>query len=689
MGAVGLVLGCGDNGGTTGDETTGSGSTTEVSATTGETSTTSTTTTTTGSTTDDATTGDATTGDATTTATGGEAVCGDGVVEGGEACDDGNQDETDACLSSCVAASCGDAIVQVGVEDCDDGNQDETDVCLNTCVAASCGDAIVGPGEACDDGNQSNDDACTDACAVPTCGDGKPAPGEECDDGNADDTDACLSTCLTAACGDTKVQAGVEECDDGNAVDTDECTAACKAAACGDGVVQDMVEECDDGNAVDTDACTASCKAAACGDGIVQEGVEACDDGNVVDDDGCQADCTATKGATLVASGWYHTCALTTAGAVRCWGRNAYGQLGQGNTTQIGDDELPSALPDVDLGGAKATAIVAGEFHTCALLEGGKVRCWGRSNVGQVGLSSTQSIGDNEKPWSVVDVPLGATAQQLAAGRDHTCALVAGGKLRCWGGNTYGQLGYGNVNHIGDNETPASAGDIDVGGTVIQVAAGEYFTCALLQDDTVRCWGLGSNGQLGYGNTANIGDDETPNTAGPLQLGPPITGIAAGRRHACAIAENGTIRCWGLNSNGQLGLANTLAVGDNEHPNQAGYPNLGNDKVIGLALGYSSSCALVMGDKVRCWGNATYGQIGQGNLTQIGDNEPPDAVPAVDVGAPVSQISSGWYGVCARGQDYKVRCWGRSEYGQLGYGNLNPIGDDELPAAAGPVALVP
>jgi len=607
----------------------------------------------------------------------------------GDVHDNGNDVDTDACLSTCVSASCGDGKVQVGVEACDDGNQNDADLCLSTCVAASCGDGFVGPGEACDDGNQSDDDECSSGCALPSCGDGVVQPGEQCDDGNADSSDECLNTCLGASCGDSFVQAGVETCDDANDIDTDECPGTCQQAVCGDGFVQEGVEACDDGNQVDTDACVGACLAASCGDGFLQAGAEACDDGNLVDDDGCQSDCTQTPGATSVASGWYHTCVITTTGDVRCWGRNNYGQLGQGNTVTIGDDELPNVIPAVNIGEAKAQTLVAGEFHTCALVNGGKVRCWGRSNVGQLGLASTNSIGDNEQPWSVSDVPLGATAEALAAGRDHTCALVAGGKVRCWGGNTHGQLGYGNINHIGDNETPATAGDVMIGGAAIAVSAGEYFSCALLDDGKIRCWGQGTSGTLGYGNINNIGDDELPDSVAPVVLGTTATAIASGRRHTCVIAADKTVRCWGLNSNGQLGIASTAAIGDNENPQVAGFINLPGGKAAALSLGYSFTCALLDTSKVRCWGNNTYGQLGQGNIVQIGDNEPPGSIEPVEVGAGVTQISANWHRVCARGEDSRVRCWGRSDYGQLGYGNINNVGDDELPSAVGPVMFLP
>ena len=685
------TAGCGDDSMTSGSTSGGSSSSGE--ATTGpDGTTTSPATTEPGTGTGESSTGgstDATVTDGTGSSTGEPAVCGDGVVQGSEACDDGNMDDTDACLSTCVAASCGDGFVQAGVEACDDGNMDDTDTCVGMCVVASCGDGFVGPGEACDDGNQVDGDACTNACALPSCGDGIVQMGEECDDGNQVDTDDCINTCLVAKCGDLVVQEGVEECDDANGVDTDACTGTCKLAACGDGFVQDGVEECDDGNMADTDMCTGECKPAACGDGFVQTGVEACDDGNMTAKDGCENDCTATLGPVQMATGYYHSCALTTVGAIHCWGRNNVGQLGQGNTLQIGDDELPSTIQPVDLGGAKAIGVVAGENHTCALVEGGKVRCWGYSNFGQLGLKSTNTIGDNEQPWSVSEVPVGGTVKQIAAGRNHNCVVLDNGKVRCWGLGTFGQLGYGNLNNIGDNETPGSAGDVMVGGTAVQVAAGENFSCALLDDGKVRCWGQGASGVLGLGNVLDIGDDETPGSVGPVNIGVNVKLIAAGRRHVCALGTDDSVHCWGLNSNGQLGLGNTLSIGDDETPAIVGATNLVGAKAVGFALGSAFSCALLSDGKVRCWGNSTYGQVGQGNTTQIGDNEFPGAIGPVDVGATVSHLSANLNHVCARGNDYTARCWGRSDFGQLGQGNLLSIGDDELPSTAPPVSFLP
>ena len=254
-----------------------------------------------------------------------EPVCGDGVKQDGEACDDGNSLETDSCTTACVEAACGDGTIQFannelcddgntddndgcsstctldrcgdgavnGAEACDDGNAVDTDACRNTCVAASCGDGVVETGiEACDDGNDNDSDACTTACAASTCGDGVVQAGEQCDDDNADDTDDCRNNCLQARCGDGVVQTDVEECDDANLSDVDGCRITCEIATCGDGVVQAGVEECDDANTLDLDSCSNSCTQATCGDGLVQAILgETCDDGNTEDLDACTATC--------------------------------------------------------------------------------------------------------------------------------------------------------------------------------------------------------------------------------------------------------------------------------------------------------------------------------------------------------------------------------------------------------------
>ncbi|MFC1482445.1 DUF4215 domain-containing protein, partial [Myxococcota bacterium] len=196
-----------------------------------------------------------------------EGVCGDGVadVSDGEECDDANASNEDACLSTCLSATCGDGYLWVGLEECDDANASNEDDCLNSCLAAACGDGHLWAGfEECDDGNALNEDGCLSTCQLATCGDGHLWVGaEECDDGNTSNEDDCLVTCEGASCGDGYVQAGVEECDDANNDNTDSCPdgpgGTCEQARCGDGHVQAGVEECDDGNENSHDSCSGSC----------------------------------------------------------------------------------------------------------------------------------------------------------------------------------------------------------------------------------------------------------------------------------------------------------------------------------------------------------------------------------------------------------------------------------------------
>ncbi len=222
-------------------------------------------------------------------------VCGNGVLNAGEECDDANTDFTDSCTIGCHSARCGDGFERAGVEDCDDANAVNVDDCLNTCVDPSCGDGFVWwiGGERCDDANTDNTDACSNTCASAFCGDGHVWAGmEDCDDGNTDDQDGCSNTCKLPGCGDGVVDTDAgEECDDGDDNPADACTNDCTIAVCGDGVLRPSLEECDDGNMDDTDACP-ECKPAVCGDRFVQTGVEDCDDGNNIETDACLVDCT-------------------------------------------------------------------------------------------------------------------------------------------------------------------------------------------------------------------------------------------------------------------------------------------------------------------------------------------------------------------------------------------------------------
>ncbi|WP_165704167.1 RCC1 domain-containing protein [Enhygromyxa salina] len=252
-------------------------------------------------------------------------------------------------------------------------------------------------------------------------------------------------------------------------------------------------------------------------------------------------------------SGRAHTCILLEGGSVKCFGANAYGQLGYGHTDTLCDEigETVDALPSVDVGGPVAQLAMGETGFSCARLVDGTVRCWGRNAAGILGhqLADSESIGDDEVPSSYPPIELaGEPVVQLSTGPTNACAVHANGALSCWG-LVSAALGYGsavaNEFAIGDTETPASVGHVDVGGPVEGVALGNYHTCALLDDGGVKCWGVGTLVALGYGTTETIGDDESPAVLDPLPLGAPAVSIHAGEFHSCAVLQTGDVKCWG------------------------------------------------------------------------------------------------------------------------------------------------
>jgi hypothetical protein len=215
--------------------------------------------------------------------------------------------------------------------------------------------------------------------------------------------------------------------------------------------------------------------------------------------------------------GEWSICTTFAPGNVKCWGAGFFGGLGYGNTTAIGDNETPSAVGFVPVGGL-VSQVSAGFNHTCVVLSEGAVRCWGLGDFGQLGNGSETRIGDNEPASSSALVDVGAAVTSVSAGRHRTCALLPGGAVRCWGDGTTGALGYGNRLTVGLSRSPAEAGDVELGAPIAQISAGEDHTCAVTRAGAVLCWGLGADGRLGHADTTTIGDDETPASAGPVDV---------------------------------------------------------------------------------------------------------------------------------------------------------------------------
>ncbi|MFO0586856.1 MAG: hypothetical protein U0441_04925 [Polyangiaceae bacterium] len=421
-------------------------------------------------------------------------------------------------------------------------------------------------------------------------------------------------------------------------------------------------------------------------------------------------DTTGPCSVHAISAGGYFTCALLGEGVVKCWGENAYGDLGTSDLDNRGDapDEMGDHLHPLDLGaGRAATAVVTGFAHGCALMSGGSVKCWGHASVGQLGLGDTEDRGDSpgEMGTALPAVPLGDTkpVQMLAAGADHTCALFEGGKVKCWGFNYSGQLGLGDTLKRG-----AAAGEmggalpyvnLGEGVKARQIVAGGSHTCALFTTGKVKCWGDNTNGELGLGDHTSRG--KTPGQMGDalpyvdLGAGRTAVQIAAGWDHTCALLDDGAVKCWGHNDFGQLGLGDTESRGNSLSDMGDHLPpvNLGEGlTVVQIAAGVGHTCA-VTDVGVKCWGRNDLGQLGLGDTDLRGDEpgEMGDTLPFVDLGedAHATALTLGATHTCALVGPLGVKCWGDNYSGQLGQGDAKDRGDspDQMGDELSPVDL--
>ncbi len=398
------------------------------------------------------------------------------------------------------------------------------------------------------------------------------------------------------------------------------------------------------------------------------------------------------------------SCVLFEDGRVKCWGDNRYGQLGYGDRSNRGDqpNEMSEQLSYIDLGkGLKAIAITGGETHSCALLENGGVKCWGYNGGGLLGLGDTENRGDNpnEMGDQLPYVNLGSRSKisAITCGAGHTCALFEDGRVKCWGGNHYGELGYGDRQSRG--KLPNEMGEhllfVELGSDskVISLSAGMHYSCALFENGKAKCWGDNHLGQLGVGNKNNYGDgsNEMGIQLPHLDLGDEkIISIKPGGYFSCALFDSGRVKCWGDNRYGQLGLGDVNNRGDepDEMGNHLYHLDLGKSlKVISLGSGSHQACALFDSKRVKCWGANIGGRLGLGEVANRGDgeNEMGENLPFVDLGLPVSWLSdvTSAYHACAYFKNHSIKCWGNNYYGELGLGDavsrgmsLSEMGDN-------------
>ena len=545
--------------------------------------------------------------------------CGDAVVQIGEECDDGDNVNTNACVENCKLAICGDGFFHVGFEQCDDGDLDNTDDCPQTCTTHFCGDGFVHAlYEECDDANGLATDACA-YCDTAYCGDGFIHDGvEDCEDGNLDETDDCAA-CQSASCGDGFIYEGVELCDDGNDVESDGCTGDCEGTpiqTVGMGHVNTCV--------VFEGETTVRCwgRPDMGGNGVNNVIYYGHAPGSMP-----SPNAIINGSPTQLQGGWFHICALLSSGQVFCWGENEFGQLGQGSTGDLGDE--PGDLPEPPINGLVDIAEIAvGSHHSCARQEDGGVRCWGYNMGGWLGYGHKLNLGDQQGEMPTPLVNVGGPVAAITAGDQHTCALMESGRVRCWGTNLHGQLGIGNTTAVGDNPGEMPPADIDLGpGTVVQLDAGYNHTCALMDSGVVRCWGQGGDGALGNGSAQSLGDQPGEMPPPDANVGGNAVQIAVGAGYTCARLVGGAVRCWGTNGYGQLGYGNSPdAIGD--APNELPPPDV---QIGGVAVGvfgdYRHTCVLLMDGSLRCWGWGGNGVLGYENFSQDIGNGPGEMPP--------------------------------------------------------------
>jgi alpha-tubulin suppressor-like RCC1 family protein len=346
-------------------------------------------------------------------------------------------------------------------------------------------------------------------------------------------------------------------------------------------------------------------------------------------------------GATSVAAGDLHSCALLQDSSVACWGYPA-SVLGR---TQVPNGQSSYALPIPGLTGV--TAIAAGGEETCALMSNASIKCWGSNTHGQIGDGTTT---DRSAPTTVTGI---TTATAIGVGPDFACAVLANTTVDCWGANDHGQLGDGTTT---DRATPAAVSGLTGASAVTlrgpfetEVGGGGRadHACALLTNTTVKCWGSNQNAELGDGTTT---DRHTPVSVSGLTN---VTQLAAGPNHVCARLSDGTVECWGNSGNGALGDGTTTF---STTPVVASITNVSSVTAI-----LEATCALLSDTTVHCVGRNAQGELGDGTTTS-------NTSWVTVSGLNATSIRAGWQHSCAIASNNQVECWGWNQQGQIGNG---------------------
>jgi alpha-tubulin suppressor-like RCC1 family protein len=396
--------------------------------------------------------------------------------------------------------------------------------------------------------------------------------------------------------------------------------------------------------------------------------------------------------STKMSTGDLHTCAVINSGEMKCWGSNSSGRLGDGtNTDRMTPTKVSLQQTFID--------VATGTSHSCGRISDGTVFCWGSNSGGRLGNNLTQSSSVPVRS----QLPQGTTARQIAAGLSHTCALLDSDDVMCWGNNSSGKLGDGTITQrlvptkvIGLRTAPGSVSSstanithnsatvlssfssidvsshrileygtdeflagstqtIDLGhfGSIQHVATGPNHSCVVIAGGHVKCWGDNSDGALGTGDrTSHPQPVDVSELTGYVRL------VAVGASHTCAVMSTGSLKCWGDNSAGQLGDGTLLSK---TAPTDADISG-----VVDVALGEDFTCALKAGGEVWCWGTNTLGQLGR-----VSASSSVPVTVSVDPDHSVVSVASSASRTCAVFSNATVKCWGKGIQGVASPGQFS------------------
>ncbi len=382
-----------------------------------------------------------------------------------------------------------------------------------------------------------------------------------------------------------------------------------------------------------------------------------------------------------VVSGRSHSCAVLKNSSVACWGDNSQGQLGNGS-------RISSSVPVPVLNLNGVVSLSAGAYHTCAIKDEGSLYCWGSNDSGQLG------IGKKVSKTTPVQIVVALAFKSVSAGTQHTCGILSDDTVACWGSNALGEL-------AGASENPEELSPMILPGllSVVQISAGQSFTCALQSDQSVSCWGDGAYGRLGNGKKSSQG---LQTVAGLTN----VSSIVAGLNQACAISgSDQSVFCWGIIGSAPNGLplqvpgikgvkalassgfktcaiqSDDMATCWDNSVSVNPVPVLMLPAVKSIAIGVSHACGLLVADgSLSCWGNSNSGQLGNGFSGSF-----PTPTMAL-LNSSVKEVVTGNSSTCVLMKDNSVSCFGDNSSSQLG--GTAPGKSSDLPVLVSSVSNV-